>query len=247
MTRLHWIEDGATDFPDSRRALKEPNGLLAIGGDLSGTQLLAAYRRGIFPWFDAGQPVLWWSPDPRLVLFPNQLHVSRSMEKLLRKKRFGVTTDRNFDAVIRACATIRAGREATWITPAIISAYRRLHEQGFAHSVEVIDGEQLVGGLYGVALGRVFFGESMFSEAGNASKYGFICLMQALEALGYRMIDCQVRTAHLLSLGAQEIPRRKFERYLLDYEVDIEQPPPWPTTVIGQQRGADPLDELSDE
>ncbi|MBR9912350.1 MAG: leucyl/phenylalanyl-tRNA--protein transferase [Gammaproteobacteria bacterium] len=217
MTKLYWIEAGSTLFPDTADALSEPNGLLAAGGDMSVTQLLAAYRRGIFPWFDESQPVLWWSPDPRLVLLPGKLHVSKSMAKLLRQNRFQVTSDRNFDAVVAACAEPRPGQPGTWISPQIAAAYGELHKLGHAHSVEVWQDQQLVGGLYGVAIGQVFFGESMFSRTSNASKYGFIWLTRQLQKLHFKLVDCQVYTSHLASLGAEEIPRRIFEQYLINY------------------------------
>lgn len=217
MTQLLWLEPGSTDFPSTHDALADPNGLLAVGGDLSPAQLLAAYQRGIFPWFDETQPILWWSPSPRLVLKPSELHVSKSMRKLLRKAPFVVTTDVAFEEVIAACAEPREDQDGTWITDEMQEAYIRLHQLGFAHSVEVWSGDNLVGGLYGIALDRVFFGESMFSRASNASKYGFIALIQALNPLGFELIDCQVHTDHLSSLGAKEVDRQTFESYLISY------------------------------
>ncbi|WP_439134565.1 leucyl/phenylalanyl-tRNA--protein transferase [Pseudomaricurvus sp.] len=217
MTQLPWLEPGSTDFPSTRLALTDPNGLLAVGGDLSPAQLLAAYQRGIFPWFDESQPILWWSPSPRLVLKPSELHISKSMRKLLRKAPFRVTTDTAFEEVIESCAEPRDDQDGTWITEEMQAAYIHLHQLGFAHSVEVWDGEDLIGGLYGIALGKVFFGESMFSRASNASKYGFITLIQALDALNFGIIDCQVHTHHLSSLGAREVSRKTFEEYLVSY------------------------------
>lgn len=217
MTELLWLEPGSTNFPPTYQALTDPNGLLAVGGDLSPNQLLAAYQRGIFPWFDETQPILWWSPSPRLVLKPSELHVSKSMRKLLRRAPFTVTTDTAFEQVIAACAEPRDGQDGTWITEEMQEAYILLHQLGFAHSVEVWDDEHLIGGLYGVALGRVFFGESMFSRASNASKYGFITLIQALQKLDFGLIDCQVHTDHLSSLGAKEVDRQTFEKYLISY------------------------------
>lgn len=217
MLELPWLEPGASDFPPSHDALSEPNGLIAVGGDLSPQQLIGAYQRGIFPWYDHSQPILWWTPSPRLILQPEQLHISKSLRKLIKKRAFKVTTDQAFGDVMQACAQPRQQGEGTWITQAMIDAYQALHDQGFAHSVEVWSGGSLVGGLYGIALGKVFFGESMFSLESNASKYGFAVLVQALRALEYQLIDCQVHSDHLASLGAQEIEREIFEQYLLDY------------------------------
>lgn len=201
-------------FPPLDLALAEPDGLLAVGGDLAPARLLAAYRHGVFPWYEAGQPILWWSPDPRLVLFPDELKVSRSLEKVLRRKNFEFTVDRAFSAVIDACAAPRHGERGTWITPAMRAAYVELHRLGHAHSAEIWMDGQLAGGLYGLALGRVFFGESMFHRVSNASKLAFILLVHLLKAWGYALIDCQVYTAHLQSFGARDIPRREFARLL---------------------------------
>lgn len=217
MIQLPWLEPGATNFPSTSLALTEPNGLLAVGGDLCVPQLLAAYQRGIFPWFDEAQPVLWWSPCPRLVLKPANLHIAKSMRKMLRRAPYRVTTDTAFAQVIAACAEPRADQHGTWISEQIQSAYTALHRLGYAHSIEVWQDGVLAGGLYGVALGRVFFGESMFSRVDNASKYGFITLVTALKTLGYGVIDCQVRTPHLVSLGAEEIDRKQFELLLMNY------------------------------
>ena len=214
--RPHWIQPGdpATAFPDVRLALHEPDGLLAVGGDLSSERILAAYRRGIFPWYSEDQPVLWWSPDPRTVLFPAQLKLSRSLRKTLRRERFSVSLDQSFRTVIEACAEPRPGSSGTWITQEMADAYCALHAQGYAHSVECrLDGE-LVGGLYGMAIGRVFFGESMFSRVTDASKVAFAWLVRQLEAWGFGLIDCQIYTRHLASLGAREIPRAAFIRQL---------------------------------
>jgi leucyl/phenylalanyl-tRNA--protein transferase len=197
-------------FPDVRRALRHPNGLLAAGGDLSPERLLSAYRRGIFPWFSEGDPILWWSPDPRTVLVPEQIRISRSLRKRLRRRLLGVTLDRSFGQVIRACSAPRGADGGTWIVPRMVRAYETLHRLGWGHSVEVWQGERLVGGLYGVALGRVFFGESMFSRADDASKVALVYLCERLGAWGFGLIDCQMRTDHLISLGAQEIPRGHF-------------------------------------
>jgi len=195
-------------FPPVHRASK--NGLLAVGGDLSPRRLLEAYRQGIFPWYSAAEPILWWSPDPRFVLFPEELKITRSMRQFLKKKTIRITYDRNFPAVIAACQKPRPQQEATWITPEMQAAYIRLHELGFAHSVEVWQEEVLVGGLYGVSLGRCFFGESMFSTVSNASKAALIDLVRRLETLDFSLIDCQVYTAHLESLGGRHIPRGEF-------------------------------------
>lgn len=207
---LTWLSRDDLAFPPLERALREPNGLLAAGGDLSAQRLIAAYRHGCFPWYQGEQPLLWWSPDPRTVLFPNELHVSRSLAKCLRQQHFQVTFDQDFAAVIRECAGPRNYTDGTWITDAMRSAYQQLHEMGLAHSVEVWHEEQLVGGLYGLAMGRLFFGESMFSRADNASKVGFVTLVRQLQQWDFVMIDCQMPTTHLQSLGARSIPRSEF-------------------------------------
>ncbi len=201
-------------FPDVELALREPDGLLALGGDLTSRRLINAYSRGIFPWYSAGQPILWWAPDPRTVLFPERLKVSRSFKKTLRKQQFEVSFNRAFDRVIEACAGPRSNEPGTWINSEMMAAYRGLHRQGIAHSVEVWHGNELVGGLYGLALGRVFFGESMFSRASDASKVALTRLAGAAVEWGYRLIDCQVYSKHLLSLGAELIPRSEFSRLL---------------------------------
>ncbi|WJW74384.1 leucyl/phenylalanyl-tRNA--protein transferase [Thiohalobacter sp. IOR34] len=211
-TAPYWIDPAApgTGFPPVEAALREPDGLLALGGDLSPSRLLDAYRRGIFPWYEADQPILWWSPDPRMVLFPERLRVSRSLRKSLRNKGFEVTLDRDFAAVIHACAEPRAYERGTWLSPAMRHAYLQLFRLGHAHSAEAwLDGE-LVGGLYGVAIGRVFYGESMFSRVRDASKVAFVRLVRQLQAWGFGLIDCQVHTDHLASLGAAPIPRAEF-------------------------------------
>ncbi len=199
-------------FPDVELALCEPDGLLAVGGDLSPERLTEAYRNGIFPWYNESEPILWWSPDPRMVLFPERLHVARSLRKLLHKGRYTITFDRDFASVIEQCAALREG--GTWITRDMRQAYCRLHQLGLAHSVECWRDRKLVGGLYGVALGRVFFGESMFSLETNASKVALVRLVERLREYGYRMMDCQVHSGHLQSLGAQDIPRVEFLRML---------------------------------
>ena len=231
MTALPWLESFSLDFPSTELALDEPNGLLAAGDTLTTEQLIKAYQLGIFPWFEDGQPVLWWSPSPRLVLKPADLHISKSMKKLLRKGVYTVTTDTAFQEVIQACAEPRINQSGTWITAEIEQAYLKLHQLGYAHSVEVWRGTDLVGGLYGIAMGNVYFGESMFSRASNASKYGFLTLVPALEELGYQIIDCQVHTDHLASLGAIEIPRSEFENYLLNFIEDTPEKPAWPESL----------------
>jgi leucyl/phenylalanyl-tRNA--protein transferase len=212
----YWIDPDNPEifFPDVEEALREPDGLLAVGGDLKPARLLYAYRNGIFPWFGPDQPILWWAPDPRLVLFPDQLHISRSLSKTLRKQLFTVTFDTAFAQVVSECAEPRPGQAGTWITPEMQAAYIRLHELGHAHSVECWQQGKLVGGLYGIAIGHVFFGESMFTRVADASKVGFVTLVQKLQASGYQLIDCQVHTDHLESLGATLIPRPDFTRLL---------------------------------
>jgi leucyl/phenylalanyl-tRNA---protein transferase len=204
---LTWLQRDSLDFPALNKALREPNGLLAAGGDLRPERLIQAYRHGCFPWFQDDQPILWWSPDPRTVLLPEQLHVSRSLGKLMRKGRYRVTFDQAFADVIRACAAPRSYAVDTWITSPMQVAYLELHQRGIAHSVEVWRDDELVGGLYGLAMGQLFFGESMFSRADNASKVGFVSLVEQLKNWGFVLIDCQMPTEHLLSLGAQTISR----------------------------------------
>ncbi len=196
-------------FPDP--ALAEPDGLLAVGGDLSPERLLAAYAAGIFPWFSEGMPILWWSPDPRLVLDPAALHVPASLRRTLRRGRYRVTSDLAFDRVVRRCAEReRPGQDGTWITAEMIAAYVRLHRLGFADSFEAWDGDALAGGLYGVSLGAAFFGESMFADRPDASKVAFVRAVEWLAGAGIDLVDAQVRTDHLLRFGAREIPRREF-------------------------------------
>ncbi|HZM46223.1 MAG TPA: leucyl/phenylalanyl-tRNA--protein transferase [Burkholderiales bacterium] len=201
-------------FPPVGRALKEPNGLLAAGADLSVPRLLQAYRRGIFPWFNEDQPILWWSPDPRMVMFPAELKISRSLGKRLRRGDYEVRADTAFGAVMQACAAPRDGNPGTWITPQMVDAYEAFHRAGHAHSLETWIGDELAGGLYGVALGRVFFGESMFTRATDASKIALAHLARQLERWGYGIIDCQMTTPHLARLGAREVPRAAFIRKL---------------------------------
>lgn len=214
MHRLPLLNEG-DDFPPTNEAFTEPNGLLAAGGGLSPQRLLAAYRRGIFPWFEEPQPVLWWTPDPRSALFPTELHISRSLTKVLRRDRFGLAVDTCFTRVMQECAKLRDDGLGTWIGNDMITAYTELHQRGFAHSVEVLDADgALVGGLYGIALGRVFFGESMFSATRDASKVASVALVNILLRGGFELIDCQVESAHLNSMGARNISRLDFEAHL---------------------------------
>ena len=217
-----WLdpESPTIDFPDVELALHEPDGLLAVGGALSEEWLLQAYRQGIFPWYGPGQPILWWAPDPRLVLSPGQLHVSRSLAKVIRKGRYTVTLDTAFSDVVAACAEPRPGQSGTWITPEMREAYIKLHHGGHAHSVECWHEGELAGGLYGVAIGRIFFGESMFARRSNASKVAFVALVRQLARWGFRLIDCQVHTGHLASLGATAISRQAFTA-ILDQGCDL--------------------------
>jgi leucyl/phenylalanyl-tRNA--protein transferase len=210
---IPWLEKGAP-FPPVRSALREPNGLLAAGGDLSAARLLEGYRQGIFPWFSEGDPILWWSPDPRMVLFPAELKVSRSLGKTLRNRRYEVRFDSAFGRVLASCAAPRKGEPGTWIGDAMIEAYRELYRLGHAHSVETWIDDELAGGLYGVAIGRVFFGESMFSRVRDASKIALAALVARLKDDGFGLIDCQMHTRHLETLGAREIPRERFSRLL---------------------------------
>ena len=208
------LDQDLLDFPDPAHALDQPNGLLAVGGDLKPERLINAYRSGIFPWYEKDQPILWWSPDPRSVLLPDWLHTSRSLNKILKQGHFCVTYNQQFNRVIQACGDPRACSSDTWITEQMLNAYNELHRLGYAHSVEVWQDNILVGGLYGIAMGRVFFGESMFSLRANASKVGFSHLVKKLKSLGFQLIDCQVHSEHLASLGAKEIPRTRFLQLL---------------------------------
>lgn len=201
-------------FPDVELAAIQPDGLLAIGGDLSPTRLLNAYRHGIFPWFDSDQPILWWSPNPRLVLYPNDLKVSRSLRKTINNKNFEVRFDTAFSDVINACGKARQYSDDTWIDQRIKEAYKELHRLGYAHSAETWLDNKLVGGLYGVAIGKVFYGESMFYEERDASKVAFVSLVSSLQSWGFELIDCQMTTAHLVRLGAKEVSRQEFSQQL---------------------------------
>lgn len=232
MVKIPFLGFDTQDFPPIDHALDEPSGLLAAGGDLEPETLLRAYSLGIFPWFEDDQPILWWSPHPRTVLFPHQLHISKSLRKTLKKNTYTVTMDQAFEAVIEACSETRAYSEGTWITPEMAEAYIRLHQMGFAHSVESWHEGRLVGGLYGIGLGSLFFGESMFSRASDASKVAFVHLVKQLEVWGCPLIDCQVGNPHLTRLGSTEIDRAQFKSYLQRYVPDFEtitqsSPKPW--------------------
>ena len=223
---IPWLRGGAP-FPPVSKALASPNGLLCAGGDLSPQRILTAYSQGIFPWFSEGDPILWWSPDPRMVLFPEELKVSRSLRKSVARGIYETRVDSAFRAVMEACAQPRDGQAGTWILPEMIDAYTRLHEMGFAHSVESWHDGELVGGLYGMAIGRVFFGESMFARAPDASKVALVHLVERLRQADFAVIDCQQATHHLASLGAREIPRSAFAQLL---EESIQYPlsgKPW--------------------
>jgi leucyl/phenylalanyl-tRNA--protein transferase len=206
---ITWLAND-TPFPSVELALGEPNGLLAAGGDLSVARLLAAYRNGIFPWFNPGEPVLWWSPDPRMVMIPGEFRISRSFARTLRNSDYEVRCDTVFEEVMRGCAAPRAAQSGTWIGEDMIAAYCALHQLGYAHSVETWVGGRLAGGLYGVSIGRMFYGESMFSDVSNASKIALAHLSRQLERWQFGMIDCQMNTPHLATLGAREIPRSEF-------------------------------------
>jgi len=239
---LHWIKatDPPDHFPDPDKALTEPDGLLAVGGDLSMERLLAAYRQGIFPWYQDDQPILWWSPNPRAVLFPAELHVSRSLRRTLRKNRFMVSVNQDFTGVITGCAAERSDA-GTWITTDMVTAYQQLHDAGHAHSMEVWRDKQLVGGLYGVNIGRVFFGESMFSLQTDASKVALVLLIRICRDLGIDLVDCQIASSHLASLGSRQISRTEFHKLLRRY-TQFPSPSDWAhakiaTSDLAQESG----------
>lgn len=219
MKTITWLspQDAPERFPPLERALDEPPGLLAAGGDLSAPRLLAAYRRGIFPWYSPGQPVLWWSPDPRAVLFPNEFRCSRSLAKTLRNGGFEARIDHDFAAVIEGCAAPRPSSAGTWITREMRTAYLELHRQGHAHSIETYLEGRLAGGLYGVRLGGVFFGESMFSREPDASKVALARLVDLCRTDGIAVIDCQLSSRHLESLGSRLVPRSEFQALLREH------------------------------
>ncbi|MEY3017633.1 MAG: hypothetical protein RL336_768 [Pseudomonadota bacterium] len=229
MSLIPWLED--LNFPPASEALDDPNGLLAAGGDLSPQRLLLAYRQGIFPWFDDDQPILWWSPNPRAVLYPADVHISRSLAKRLRRKDFTFTFDTHFDAVVEACAAPRSGSHGTWITDEMAHAYSQLHHLGYAHSLEVWLGDTLVGGLYGISLGKLFFGESMFSTVSDASKAAFVALARQCQAWDFPLIDCQIANPHLSSMGAIDISRQAFLD-ILDNHAELPHPlGPWQFSI----------------
>ena len=210
MKTITWLT-GDVPFPPIEQALADPNGLLAVGGDLTSHRLLSAYRRGIFPWYSVGQPILWWSPDPRMVLEVDEFRIRRSLRKRIRQRRFEVRADTAFPVVVNACArTPRVGQYGTWITPQMMDAYINLYELGYAHSLEAWRDGKLVGGLYGLAMGRVFFGESMFSTEADASKVALAALINLLRSLDTKMVDCQQQTEHLATFGARPIARAEF-------------------------------------
>lgn len=238
--KLPWLDPLAIEFPNTSHALSEPNGLLAAGGELSVPWLLEAYSKGIFPWFNEGDPILWWTPSPRMVIYPHQFHISRSLRKVLKKGGFSVTINNKFHDVISACAKPRRGslfddESATWITHSMKKSYLALHQAGFAHSIEVWQGDKLCGGLYGVAIGRIFFGESMFSQMSNGSKIAIAHLVEHLKKWQYKLIDCQVHNNHLSSLGAIEIDRSSFERLVQQHTKQLNllsSNPEWNTQDI---------------
>jgi leucyl/phenylalanyl-tRNA---protein transferase len=216
---MYWLPDDKILFPHP--SLAEEDGLLAAGGDLSPSRVLFAYQKGIFPWYNEGEPILWWSPDPRMVLFPKALKISKSMRPYFNQSKFSVTYNQCFEQVIRTCSQqLRNGQSGTWIIEDMINAYCQLHELGFAQSVEVWQADRLVGGLYGIALGKCFFGESMFTNVPNASKFGFISFVQKLEQADFQLIDCQQETKHLASMGAAPISRTLFLAYLSKNETE---------------------------
>ncbi|NOZ53037.1 MAG: leucyl/phenylalanyl-tRNA--protein transferase [Gammaproteobacteria bacterium] len=230
----YWIDANNQDiaFPDTSLALTEPDGLLAIGGDLSPKRLLTAYSNGIFPWYNEGEPILWWSPNPRAVLFPTQLKISRSLRKTLAKNNVTITIDNTFKEVVNACGEPRKNQPGTWITPDMRTAYYTMHKLGHAHSIECWHNNQLVGGLYGMSIGQVFFGESMFSRKTDSSKLALVHLVHKLQEWGFQLIDCQVRTAHLTSLGAKDIPREQFIQHLYQWCSTPPKPAAWTTNVL---------------
>lgn len=233
---ITWLTRDSLTFPPLHHAAREPNGLLAVGGDLSPDRLIRAYRHGCFPWYQEGQPLLWWSPDPRTVLYPDKLHIARSLKKTIRSGMYDVTFDQDFEGVIQGCAGPRANADGTWITHAMQRSYRELHRRGIAHSVEAWREGELVGGLYGLAMGTLFFGESMFSRAADASKVAFVHLVRALQSAGFHLIDCQMHTEHLARFGSEPISRNEFAQALSIYLPQDEQDTfsLWPSTPLVQ-------------
>jgi leucyl/phenylalanyl-tRNA--protein transferase len=231
---ITWLR-ADSPFPPLEAALEDPNGLLAAGGDLSPERIIAAYRRGIFPWFGAGQPILWWSPDPRMVLYVDEFHISHSLHKRVKRGEFELRVDTAFSDVIENCATmLRTGQSGTWITPPVIAAYEQLHVGGYAHSIEAWRGGELAGGLYGICIDRVFFGESMFSYETDASKAALVGLISVLRRLGVPIVDCQQETAHLASFGARPISRRVFAAHLNELIHSVAPPIGWPMGSLSE-------------
>jgi leucyl/phenylalanyl-tRNA---protein transferase len=234
---MPWLDD-EDPFPSLERALRRPNGLLAAGGGLSVDRLVQAYRHGCFPWFSEGEPILWWSPDPRMILLPEELHVARSLRRRVRRGNYEIRSDTSFRDVVEGCAAPRNGAGGTWLTPDMIEAYVRLHEAGHAHSIETwIDGA-LVGGLYGVAIGRAFFGESMFTRVPDASKLALVHSVAQFRRWGFGLIDCQMQTAHLASFGARDIPRADFKTRVAAL---VDQPRPAATWTLDADLSRDVL------
>jgi len=242
MDKPRWLSATGSpeDFPSANTALHEPNGLLAVGGCLRPEWLLAAYVRGIFPWYEVGQPILWWSPDPRAVLLPDELHVSRRLQRTRRSSALRLSADTSFEAVIDACAAPRRYTEETWITPQMRDAYVAIHRLGWAHSFEAWEDDELVGGLYGIAIGDVFFGESMFSRRTDASKIAFINSVSYLSDCGFQLVDCQVWSHHLKSLGARTMPRERFLALLDDLCSADREPGSWSASYTKFARPAAP-------
>ena len=233
-SRVAWLAttDPVDAFPPVELALKEPDGLLAAGGDLSQERLLAAYRSGIFPWYEEGQPILWWSPDPRCVMYPQDFHLSRRLARYARQSSFTLSCNQAFESVIDACAGDRKTQPGTWITTDIKQAFAELHASGWAHSIEIWDQQSLVGGIYGLSIDRVFFGESMFSHRDNASKFAMLGLCSILAQNDFRILDCQVLSQHLVTLGAKLIQRAEFSRDLSEFCASGQQFANWPSNVV---------------
>lgn len=236
-SQLYWVAENviSTEFPKVESALRSPDGLLAIGGDLTQSRLLSAYQLGIFPWYNQGQPIMWWSPDPRCIFDVDAIKISRSLQKTLKSHKFTVTLNKDFKRVIGGCAAPRIDHDETWISPEVNQAYQALHQSGYAHSVECWLDKQLVGGLYGIAIGKVFFGESMFSRVSNASKVALVHLAKFLQQNSFMMIDCQIYSEHLASLGAKVIPRNEFTKALTEYCTEVEANH-WPEQILEYER-----------
>lgn len=233
MPTIPWLDPESLRFPDVSHALDDPNGLLAVGGDLSPARLLEAYQHGIFPWYEAPQPILWWSPSPRATLLPDSVYINRSLRKTLKRGGYRVTADTAFSEVVAACAELSPKRPGTWITREMRRAYQQMFELGWAHSIEVWYGNELAGGLYGLAIGRVFFGESMFSRRRDGSKIALVHLCQFLQARGVVLIDCQVGNDYLYSMGAQDMDRERFQALLRRHAIVADTSrEPWPNTPL---------------